>query len=344
MEQNTWANLPMDDRLVILTTVADKYGLPENAIEKDYWVSMVLKALFSLECGRNLTFKGGTSLSKGWHLIERFSEDIDLAINPSQFGFDGTTFKKSKRDKLRRASKTFVETELKDQLTSALSGMELADHIDVESEVVKESDRDPMVLFVNYKSILEEKKDYIFEKVKLEISCRSMTEPSEKLSMRSMIADTYPEEPFAEPLFNVNTADPRRTFLEKVFLLHEEFNRPGGFSRLDRITRHMYDIERMMDKPFAKKAIDDADLYTEIVRHRSIMTAWHGMDYTTHHPSTIKFIPPESIVPELKADYKKMQDNFIYGQSLDFDKLIERLVELQERFRKEKWQTDFFLL
>lgn len=342
MQNQTWANLPLSDRLAILTNVADSYGLPENAIEKDYWVSMVLKALFGLPCGRSLVFKGGTSFSKGWHLIERFSEDIDLAINPAQFGFEGTTFGKSKRDKLRRVSKTFIETELKDGLASALDEMGLSNHVSVEAESTEVSDRDPMVLFVNYKSVLKEKKEYIYEKVKLEISCRSMLEPSEMLQMRSMIADSYSKEPFAEDTFGVNTADPRRTFLEKVFLLHEEFNRPAGCTRLDRITRHMYDIERMMDKPFASEAVNDAELYTEIVRHRSIMTAWHGMDYTTHHPSTIKFIPPEAVLPVLKEDYKKMRENFIYGNTLSFDKLISRLCELQGRFRQATWMTDFF--
>ena len=342
MKITTWTNLPESERQAILTQVAEKYALPENAIEKDYWVSMVLRALFNLPYKENLIFKGGTSLSKGWHLIERFSEDIDLAINPAQFGFEGTTFGKSKRDKLRRTSKTFVETELKDKLTEELEEAGLGKHIKVESEETKVSDKDPMVLYINYKSILKEKRDYIYEKVKLEISCRSMIEPSEKLRMRSMIADSYPEEPFAESGFEVNTADPRRTFLEKVFLLHEEFNRPGGCTRLDRITRHMYDIVRMMDKDFAKEVLSDATLYTEIVRHRSVMTSWHGMDYKTHHPSTINFIPPEKVIPILREDYKKMQDNFIYGDSPSFDELIEKLKELQERFHNQTWSTDFF--
>lgn len=233
MKNRQWANLPKNDRLAILTEVAQKMGLPENAVEKDYWVSMVLKALSSLPSSKNLVFKGGTSLSKGWHLIERFSEDIDLAVNPAQFGFEGTEFSKSKRDKLRRKSKTFVETELKNSLLDALNALGLEKHINVEAEETSVSDKDPMVLYINYKSVLPKKEDYIFYKVKLEISCRSLTEPSESLRMRSMIADSMPDESFAEEEFDVNTADPRRTFLEKVFLLHEEFNRPGGCTRLN---------------------------------------------------------------------------------------------------------------
>ena len=342
MKNRQWANLSKNDRLAILTEVAQKIGLPENAVEKDYWVSMVLKALFSLPFSKNLVFKGGTSLSKGWHLIERFSEDIDLAVNPAQFGFEGTEFSKSKRDKLRRKSKNFVETELKDSLLDSLNALGLEKHIKVEAEETSVSDKDPMVLYINYKSVLPEKEDYILEKVKLEVSCRSLMEPSESLRMRSMIADSMPDESFAEEEFDVNTADPRRTFLEKVFLLHEEFNRPGGCTRLDRLTRHMYDIERMMDKSFVESAINDPELYTGIVRHRSIMTAWHGMDYKSHHPSRINFIPPDSVKNVLIDDYKKMQDFFIYGDSPTYKDLVSRLKDLLYKFRQVTWMTDFF--
>jgi hypothetical protein len=343
IKKQTWANLSVDNKLTILTQVAAKTGLPENAIEKDFWVSMVLKALFSLEYSHNLIFKGGTSLSKGWQLIERFSEDIDLAINPVQFGFSGTTIiVKNQRDKLRKASKKFIETILKDDFKKTIEEMGLKNYCSIEAEQVKESDRDPMVLFVNYKSVLKEKNTYIAEKVKLEISCRSLVEPSDKIHLRSMIASENPTENYSEKEFSVRVAAPGRTFLEKVFLLHEEFNRPNGCVNLNRLTRHMYDIEKMMDKPFAKQAMEDPTLYTEIVKHRSIMTAWSGLDYKAHHPSTICFVPPASVLPKLRDDYKKMQDNFIYGDSLSFEKLMERLQELQNRFRNLECNTEFF--
>lgn len=113
-----------------------------------------------------------------------------------------------------------------------------------------------------------------------------MFEPFENVEMRSMIEDAYPEESFAHPKFSVPTVIPGRTFLEKVFLLHEEFNRPGGCTRLDRLTRHMYDIEKMMDRDFAKEAMNDSGMYEEIVKHRQSLTAWSGLDYKlqNHQP------------------------------------------------------------
>jgi hypothetical protein len=104
----------------------------------------------------------------------------------------------------------------------------------------------------------------------------------------------------------------------------------------------MYDIEKMMDQPFAIKAMNDQKLYAEIVEHRSKFTAWKEFDYKTNHPSTISFVPPKSIETELKEDYANMQQHFIYGSSLSYDDLIKRLEVLQQRFRAIENNAEFF--
>ena len=105
--QQLWTDLDISERQVILENVREKRKLDVIAIEKDFWVSMVLKALFSLPVGKNIVFKGGTSLSKGWNLIDRFSEDIDLAIDREFFGF-AKELGKNQRDKLRKTSKKYT--------------------------------------------------------------------------------------------------------------------------------------------------------------------------------------------------------------------------------------------
>ena len=102
-----WTKLSKEERLTILTNIAEEKGIVENAIEKDFWVSMVLRSIFSLPYAVALVFKGGTSLSKGWNLIERFSEDIDLAIDRKFLGF-GEELNKSQRTKLRKESGGFI--------------------------------------------------------------------------------------------------------------------------------------------------------------------------------------------------------------------------------------------
>ena len=293
-EKTIWINLPEDEKLTILSNIAEEKGIKENAVEKDFWVSMVLKAMFSLEYSDNLVFKGGTSLSKGWGLIERFSEDCDLAIDRKYLGF-GEELSRKDRTRLRKKSKEFIENTLSKDLNVKLEELGLAGKFKINIPEVKESDKDP-------------------------------------------------EESFAHPKFSVPTVISGRTFLEKVFLLHEEFNRPGGCTRLDRLTRHMYDIEKMMDRDFAKEAMNDSGMYEEIVKHRQSLTAWSGLDYKLHKPSAIDFIPDETTRKELEKDYSKMQESFIYGQSLSYEELIARLKELQERFRSLTWEkeSEFF--
>ena len=331
-----WTKLTKEEQLTILANVAENKGIVDNAVEKDYWVSMVLRAIFSLPYATAFVFKGGTSLSKGWGLIERFSEDIDLAIDPQYLGFTDIATK-NQRTKLRKESKKFIDSTFALDIESRLKEFGLLECCKVIVPETSVSDLDPVVLFVEYDLMLQTKIHYIPERVKVEISCRSLMEPSEKIEMRSMIEDAYPDEEFSLPTFTVPTVIPGRTFLEKVFLLHEEFNRPNGCTHIERITRHMYDIVKMMDKPFAMEAMQNVQLYEDIVAHRKKFTAWSGLDYTTHLPHTISFLPPESIEDILQDDYKQMQIGFIYADAPSFDEILERLQELQDRFRALKW-------
>lgn len=334
---NNWTKLTKEEQLTIVANVAEDKGIVDNAVEKDYWVSMALRAIFSLPYATAFVFKGGTSLSKGWGLIERFSEDIDLAIDPKHLGFADVDTK-SQRTKLRKDSKKFIDGIFAIDIQDKLKEFGLLDCCKVIVPETSVSDLDPVVLFIEYNSVLQTKMQYIPERVKIEISCRSLMEPSEEVEMRSMIEDAYPDEEFSLPIFTVPTVVPGRTFLEKVFLLHEEFNRPNGCTHIERITRHMYDIVKMMDKPFAMESMQNVQLYGDIVAHRKMFTAWSGLDYTTHLPHTISFLPSVSIEDVLREDYKQMQIGFIYADAPSFDEIMERLQDLQDRFRALNWE------
>ena len=287
-----FTKLTKEEQLTILANVAEEKGIVDNAVEKDYWVSMVLRAIFSSPYAAAFVFKGGTSLSKGWGLIERFSEDIDLAIDPQYLGEDidlaidpqylGFTNieTKSQRTKLRKDSKKFIDGSFALDVETRLKEFGLSESCKVIVPETSVSDLDPVVLFVEYNSVLQTKMQYIPERVKVEISCRSLMEPSEDVEMRSMIEDAYPNEEFSLPIFTVPTVVPGRTFLEKVFLLHEEFNRPNGCTHIERITRHMYDIVKMMDKPFAMEAMQNVQLYEDMKTLCLIVkSSQHGVDW-----------------------------------------------------------------
>lgn len=156
-----------------------------------------------------------------------------------------------------------------------------------------------------------------------------MDEPVEEKIIRSFISDILKEEEDIEARFP--TVVPTRTFLEKIFLLHEEFQKEKPRSK--RMSRHLYDIEKIMDTDFGK-SITDKELYDSIVKHRSIFNRIEGIDYRSHCSSSISFIPPNSIIDEWKIDYQSMRNHFIYEKSsLPFDELIKRMNELTARIR-----------
>lgn len=187
-----WLNNELVDRLAMLQqTEIDHPGINQVAIEKDWWVTVTLKALFQTDCREALIFKGGTSLSKGFNIIERFSEDIDLAIGHSFFGIEKTS--KSQREKLRKTARAYIHETLSVQLDTRLKEMGITGYSIENITQVQDkngewkaidSDKDPTVILLHYPSIVEETISYIPPRVKIEISCLSMDEPTEEREIR----------------------------------------------------------------------------------------------------------------------------------------------------------------
>lgn len=333
-----WVKHTKAERIALLQRAEEKFHINQLALEKDCWVTMVLNALFKCSCSKELIFKGGTSLSKGWNLIERFSEDIDLSVNHTFFGIEKTT--KNQREKLRKKARRYIldviSNELEDNLKSmGIKGFrienveETIDDNGVATTVA--SDKDPSVILVHYNSILKTTNEYIPPRVKIEISCLSMNEPTEDRLISSYVEQTFPGEDDTTSA-TIRTVVPTRTFLEKAFLLCEEFQKKEP--RHIRMSRHLYDLERLMDTDFGKQALEDKNLYERIVKHRSIYYSVGYVDYDKLMPNVIDFIPHEGLIPDWKSDYAEMCDHFIYGTKLSFAELIDRMKELQERFRK----------
>lgn len=333
-----WIKHTKAERVALLQRAEEKFKINQLALEKDCWVTMVLKALFKCSCSENLIFKGGTSLSKGWNLIERFSEDIDLSVNHTFFGIEKTT--KNQREKLRKKARRYILDVISSELNANLKSMgikgyrieNVVETVDDNGNVTTEaSDKDPSVILVHYDSILKTTNEYIPPRVKIEISCLSMNEPTEERWISSYVEQTIPGEDDTASA-TIRTVVPTRTFLEKAFLLCEEFQKK--VPRHIRMSRHLYDLERLMDTEFGKQALEDKDLYQRIVKHRSVYYSIGYVDYNKLMPNVIDFIPREELISDWKSDYSEMSDHFIYGDKLSFEELIGRMKELQERFRK----------
>ncbi|MDB5025919.1 MAG: hypothetical protein JWP78_3674 [Mucilaginibacter sp.] len=332
-----WLSLSDEDRLISIQQAAGKSGMSTKIIEKDWWVTLVLKAVFQSEFARHLSFKGGTSLSKGWGLIERFSEDIDLAIERSFLGF-GEDLSKNAVKKLKRVACDFTSTVLKAALEKELANLGVPNgNVTVMADRVNPiiPDTDPQTLRIAYRSLLDPV-PYIADSVKLEVSARSLNEPAVERPILSLLGQYMPDFPWSGKPFPVATVEPKRTFLEKVFLLHEEFLRPIDRIVYERMSRHLYDLERMTDTEHAEAALADRAYYDAIVEHRRHLIFKAGVDYDTHQPATLNFIPPKGILKAFEADYTLMREQMIYDEhSKDFADIIARLNNLLERIRPQ---------
>ena len=330
-------NLSIEERQDIIRRVQTENGMDLQIIEKDWWVTAVLRALFSLPYAEHISFKGGTNLSKCWGLIQRMSEDIDIAIDREFLGFSGQLSKTQISDKLRRAACSFVREKLQYELAEQMIRDGISkEFFKVDVNITPISTTDPEIIEVEYSPVFNNN-PYIRSKVIIEVSGRSMSEPVVGVNLHSYIDDVYKNAPFAEPDFEVRAVVPQRTFLEKLFLLHEEYYKPIKNIRTSRMSRHLYDICQIVNTPIAEEALNDKDLYLSVIEHRRVFIGLRGFDYSTLLPQTLNVVPPADIQSLWRQDYRDMQESMIYGDSPLFDQLIEKLTVLNAHINSIKY-------
>lgn len=323
-----WHKLGRRERQDIFNQVSAETNLSPAAIEKDWWVVRTLELVFDTSVAPHTVFKGGTSLSKAWGIIDRFSEDIDLAMDKAFLGFGkemtNTQVKKLRRKSFEYMSGTFFP-ELQEKFSDAgFAGMT------IRQGELKDTDQDPVVIEIYYTSVTEQT-TYLQPRILVEVGSRSLIEPYSPRPIVSMVGDHFSGRPFADKSILIPTVNPERTFLEKIFLLHEEFQRQATEIRVNRRSRHLYDLERLMDTDYADEALNNMELYNTIVRHRKIMTPVRGIDYENHVPESISLIPPDEVIGEWEKDYRDMQESMFYKPAPEFGQLIERIKILNQR-------------
>jgi hypothetical protein len=201
---------------------------------------------------------------------------------------------------------------------------------------IKSNDEDPVKIEVYYLPVTESL-SYLQPKVLIEIGSRSLKEPFTERKFCSFVGEQFKGRNFTDDDITIPTVNPERTFLEKIFLLHEEFQQPEEKIKVERRSRHLYDIEKMMNTEYSEKALTDENLYQHIVEHRRTITPLRGIDYANHSDNKINFIPPLNIIEKWKKDYQQMQESMIYKDSLPFNELIAKLQLLQDRINKLKY-------
>lgn len=333
-----WLKLSDDQRRTSLAQAQIQSGAIPTALEKDWWVTLTLKALFQTQYADSLIFKGGTSLSKCWKLIRRFSEDIDIAMAPHLFGM---TYEeapgRSYLHRLKKAGCEFTSNQLKQALIEQFAALGLPEGVvTVTAGPVLETmrDKDPQELYVKYTSLYEPN-PYLPDTVKIEVSVRSKLGPYSAMPIQSLLSEHFPSAAYPETPFSVLAVEPHKTFLEKAFLLHEQFHRGEGIAiKTERMSRHFHDLAQMMDTEIGAKALADKDLYAAIIKHRSYYSKLSGIDYELLHTPHINFYPPHHILAGYQSDYKVMLENMIYGDAPDEVELFELMKKLNQRFNQ----------
>ncbi len=325
------------EKAVIFNAIATEMGMTPFAVEKDWWVSRTLNIIFQMEIAAHLVFKGGTSLGKAWKLINRFSEDIDLAIDKDFFeGYKGD-ISRTQIAKLRKEAGIYTIGTFFADLQEAFKAKGFQE---LEYKVIDsgESDQDPRIIEIYYPNVIPQPTEYVLPRVQIEVSCRSLREPFTVRQFGALVDEHYSDKDFAEPMFEVPTVDPERTFLEKLFLLHEEFHRPVDKIRGGRLSRHLYDIYHLTKAGIAEMAINDKELYETIVAHRYKFSRVGEVDYNLHNPKTLNPITIEEKMAEWKADYAKMMEEMIYEENKpSFADLINNLSDLRTQLQEVTW-------
>ena len=331
--------MPEERRRLVCTEAGAQLNLFEVAVEKDFWVCWILRKLFELpEWGEHLTFKGGTSLSKCWNLIERFSEDIDIVIDRGALGFDRDNApenapSKKQTGKRLKALKVASQQCVSERIYPALIDVISSDMPETLEWTLEPDPDDPdeQTLLFFYPTAFPEQAAYLRRAVKIELGARSDTDPAESIGVRPYISDAFPDL-LSEPGTDVRAVMPRRTFWEKAMLLHEETFRPSDKKwPREAMARHYYDLYRLIQAGIGDQAVKDLDLFHRIAAHRQVFFRYSWVDYSTFNFNALRLVPAEAVRPAWQADYEAMQQEMFYGDVPTFDEILAVVGDFQAR-------------
>ncbi len=332
--------ISQEEQEELIRETANRLSLHPTPVEKDFWVCLLLRELFALpETGSHLLFKGGTSLSKAYHAISRFSEDIDVSIDRSVLGFsesdDWRTWTKSQRDnrlkKLYKSTGKWIRETLAPVLKKNLERLIPSKGWNLEFQ---NETHERLHIFFHYPSSLKSQYQLNYAKpyVLIEFSARADHEPTEHKQIQSYIAENFPEIiPNAE--ISVKVLAAVRTFWEKVTILHAESSRPKGDSYPPRLARHAYDIWQLMQSGIGEEAMENPDLLKRVCDHKSVFFRQKRVDYQSAYSGRLSIVPNQERQVELGKDYREMREFFL-KQPPPFESIIEILKEIETRINQ----------
>jgi hypothetical protein len=335
-QPETFLQLPLTEQRQLLLIHAATLNKPPAIIEKDLMVCLSLKCLFEMPDRYPMAFKGGTSLSKVYKVIDRFSEDIDVSVHHGSLGAADLPAnasiqkRKDRSEELDLLLRDYSKNEIFPYLTDRIR-RECPNRIEVKVEKGGEE------LHLVYISALDNSDlfSYIKPAVKIELGGRNVTEPSEKHLIIPDIKAAFGND-FLLPEANVDVLSLGRTFWEKVTLVHAECNRLTLKPKIDRISRHWSDLARLSKHATISAMILDRALLKSVVEQKSASFPSSSANYDDCLSGTTKLIPGGILKAALEEDYKQMVGSgMFHGDALSFDEIMLYVSELEKAVNKQ---------
>ena len=335
-------NRTAEDQATIIREAAAKRGISAVMVEKDFWVSWTLAVLFAHpEFSEQLVFKGGTSLSKVFGVIERFSEDIDLSVSPHFVGF--------KEEWVEEAESRNKRTERMKQLESACIE-KVRERFAPELERIAEEslgrpndgtrwmefqiddDTHSPVVFFQYPSNETTGFEYLRTSVKMEFGSLTDQRPAGKHAIRPWIAEEFPQV-LADFRCELVALELERSFWEKATILHAEYHRDAAKPIRDRFSRHYADTAAMAIHADISQVLSNNELRQHVTDWKSRFFPSSWARYDLARPGTFRLVPPESRIAELERDYLAMHPMFL-KEPPPFTSVLNTLTNLESRINQ----------
>ena len=329
--------LSLEERAIYCRQAPERlpHPLPAAVIEKDFWVSWLLQVLMELPVAQgSLTFKGGTSLSKAYGLIDRFSEDLDLVLDRAlllpEEGTDPAALNNTQRKAYLGRLSARCSAWTTDILLPALH-TRIAELLPTDTWTLRPQVKGNEInLLFDYPGSLKGELGALLPHVLVELVPRADDEPNAPRSITPLLFEALPDA-LGSATFQVPTLAPQRTLLEKALLLHETV---AGFNRgSERKSRHYYDLLKLDVGGYAAQAMTDRVLFEAVVLHRRTFYRYNQLDYDAILQQGITIVPPQEQWPDWRGDYERSRA-MIHTHVPTFDQLMEAARQFQETFNQ----------
>lgn len=314
-----------EERSAVFLRGSELTGRSPRLLEKDFWVCWALGRLFSAKSLPELTFKGGTSLSKAYGVIDRFSEDIDITVDRKALGFLEEYPSQSKREKALLTLDQELLRVAREEILPLFAGLEITE---IRAELAGE------IVVVYYPTVLDAPSGYIVDALRIELGARNPTEPSESKELRVDVADHFPGIRFPHP--NVRVLSAVRTFWEKATILHSYHSANEVIGH--RKSRHYYDLVKLARHELGAQALAAIGMLEIVARDKSLLFRSGKARYDLAKPGSLRLVPNDEQLESLRDDYARMQVMF-YETPPAFDELMAELRGLETRINGQNTRS-----